>query len=517
MLSDFTSTIFRRMAFLRPALVRPVLAGPLGLTLFPAIVLAGFWLGSEGLLLLLAVGYSVYLFWAGLNRPASQGPLSARDDDDETAFEHIMDDAVRRAIATSRRTGCILLELDEFAPMRERFGTATSDDLVTRMTGRVASVMRACDTVRRIEDNVLAVCVAPVRQLDLGVMLQLATRLQGAVEEPVVIDGTVLYVTASVGLALDTTAPEPTGIGLMKGATTALAEARRHGPSSMRAFSRDMKAPALNAGPDLVRAATGALENGQIQPWFQPQICTDTGRVSGFEALARWTHPERGLITPAEFLPILQQAGAMERLGEVILYNALSALKTWDAAGLDVPQVGVNFSPEELRNPRLVKKIEWELDRFNLPAHRLNVEILETVVALSPDDTVVRNIAGLSDLGCPIDLDDFGTGHASISSIRRFDVQRLKIDRSFVMKIDRDPEQQRMVSAILTMADQLGLATLAEGVETAGEHAILAQLGCGHVQGYGIGRPIPLDQTIEWVTRHLARLEAPPRIGRQIG
>jgi EAL domain-containing protein (putative c-di-GMP-specific phosphodiesterase class I) len=238
---------------------------------------------------------------------------------------------------------------------------------------------------------------------------------------------------------------------------------------------------------------------------------------TGFEALARWTHPERGLITPAEFLPILEQAGAMERLGEVILYNALSALKTWDAAGLDVPQVGVNFSPEELRNPRLVKKIEWELDRFDLPARRLNVEILETVVALSPDDTVVRNIAALSELGCPIDLDDFGTGHASISSIRRFDVQRLKIDRSFVMKVDRDPEQQRMVSAILTMAEQLGLATLAEGVETAGEHAMLAQLGCGHVQGYGIGRPIPLDQTIEWVTRHLARLEAPPPIGRQIG
>lgn len=496
--------------------MRAALTGRVAIALFPAVVLAGFWLGGEQMLIMLALGYPICLLFGGLHRPAEGAPLPG-DDDDETAFEHVMDAAMRRAVQTSRRTGCILLELDEFSGMRERYGIAASDALTQQMIGRVASVLRARDVVRQIEDDLLAVCIAPVRQLDLGVMLQMAARLQAQIEEPVVIDGATAYVTASVGLALDSSVAEASGVSLIAGATTALAEARHHGPGSMRAFSRDMTSRAVTAAPDLLKAATDALENGQIQPWFQPQICTDTGRVSGFEALARWIHPERGLISPAEFLPVLEQAGAMERLGEVILYNSLSALKTWDEAGLDVPQVGVNFSPEELRNPRLVKKIEWELDRFDLPARRLNVEILETVVALSPDDTVVRNIAGLADLGCPIDLDDFGTGHASISSIRRFDVQRLKIDRSFVMKVDRDPEQQRMVAAILTMAEQLGLGTLAEGVETAGEHAMLAQLGCGHVQGYGIGRPIPLDETVAWVTRHMARLQAPPTIGRQIG
>ncbi|MFX0541777.1 putative bifunctional diguanylate cyclase/phosphodiesterase [Roseovarius sp. S4756] len=501
----------------RTARLRGALTGPMLIALFPALVLAGFWLGGEQMLVMLALGYPLCLLFAVAYKGAGSPASAPDDDEEETAFEHIMDAAVRRALQTSRRTGCILLELDEFPAMRERFGSAAGDAMMTQMAARAASALRTRDTVRRIEDDVLAICIAPVRQLDLGVMLQMAARLQGAIEEPVVIDGATVYVTASVGLALDASAPEATGLGVTAGATTALAEARRHGPSSMRAFSRDMKPPVTSAAPDLIKAATDALENGQIQPWFQPQICTDTGQVSGFEALARWMHPDRGSIAPAEFLPLLEQAGAMERLGEVILYNALSALKLWDAAGLDVPQVGVNFSPEELRNPRLVKKIEWELDRFDLPAHRLNVEILETVVALSPDDTVVRNIAGLSDLGCRIDLDDFGTGHASISSIRRFDVQRLKIDRSIVMKVDRDPEQQRMVSAILTMAEQLGLATLAEGVETAGEHAMMAQLGCGHVQGYGIGRPIPLDQTVEWVTRHLSRLAMPPPIGRQIG
>ena len=498
-------------------LIGAALTGRVALALFPAVVLAGFWLGGEQMLIMLALGYPVCLFFAGLHRTPAPARTATGEDEDEITFEQIMDAAMHRAVQTSRRTGCILLELDEFSELRTRHGIATSDEMMVQMRGRIASALRAHDAVRQIEDDLLAVCIAPVRHLDLAVMLQMAARLQAQIEEPVVIDGATVYVTASVGLALDSSVPDTTGPGLVTAAGTALAEARRHGPSSMRAFSRDMKPPALTAAPDLVKAALDALENGQIQPWFQPQISTDTGQVSGFEALARWTHPERGLIAPAEFLPILEQAGAMERLGEVILYNSLAALKAWDAAGLDVPQVGVNFSPEELRNPRLVKKIEWELDRFDLPARRLNVEILETVVALSPDDTVVRNIAGLADLGCPIDLDDFGTGHASISSIRRFAVQRLKIDRSFVMKVDRDPEQQRMVSAILTMAEQLGLATLAEGVETAGEHAMLAQLGCGHVQGYGIGRPMPLDETVTWVGEHVARVAPVPRIGRQTG
>ena len=177
----------------------------------------------------------------------------------------------------------------------------------------------------------------------------------------------------------------------------------------------------------------------------------------------------------------------------------------------------MNFTTEELHNPKLLDKIRWELDRFDLPPSRLSVEVLETVVAAAPDDTVSRNINGLAKLGCVIDLDDFGTGHASISSIRRFAVARIKIDRSFVLKVDRDPEQQRIVNAILTMADRLDLDTLAEGVETLGEHAMLAQLGCGHVQGFGIARPMPFDQTADWIRNHNAKLQQAPTIGRSAG
>jgi EAL domain-containing protein (putative c-di-GMP-specific phosphodiesterase class I) len=242
-------------------------------------------------------------------------------------------------------------------------------------------------------------------------------------------------------------------------------------------------------------------------------VSTHTGSITGFEALARWYHPEKGLIPPAEFLPMIEDAGLSERLGEVILYQALTALVRWDRAGLQVPTVAVNFSAPELRNPRLADKLKWELDRFDLAPNRLSVEVLENVVAQTDNDVIVSNIAALASLGCGIDLDDFGTGHASITSIRRFAVRRIKIDRSFVTRLDEDREQQKMVSAILSMAERLGLETLAEGVETPGEHAMLAQLGCGDVQGFGIARPMPVDETMEWIARHRDKLGTMPRIG----
>ena len=209
---------------------------------------------------------------------------------------------------------------------------------------------------------------------------------------------------------------------------------------------------------------------------------------------------------------MIEEACLLERLAEVMMAQSFAAIVAWDKAGLDIPQVGVNFAGAELNNPNLVEKIKWELDRFELQPARLTVEILETVVAGSTDDVVTHNIRKLGELGCKIDLDDFGTGNTSIASIRRFSVSRIKIDRSFVMKADRDPEQQKVISAILTLAERLDVQTLAEGVETVGEHALLAQLGCDHVQGFGIARPMPFDQTIDWVSTHNSKLVSTARI-----
>jgi EAL domain-containing protein (putative c-di-GMP-specific phosphodiesterase class I) len=336
------------------------------------------------------------------------------------------------------------------------------------------------------------------------------------IEEPVKIAGASLYISCTIGFCMRSQISGESASIWQAAATDSLFEARAAGTSGIRAFSPELQRK-TRLRTDLRNEASAALENGQIEPWYQPQISTDTGKVTGFEALARWMHPVHGLVAPDMFLPVMEDAGLLERLSEVMLYHALTAIKAWDSAGIGVPRVGVNFSGDELRNPRLVDKIKWDLDRFDLSAERLSVEILETVVTEAPGDTVARNIAGLAAMGCRIDLDDFGTGHASIAAVRRFSISRIKIDRSFVIKADRNARQQRMISAILTMAERLGLETLAEGVETVGEHALLAQLGCDHVQGFGIGRPMPFDQTLDWATTHEAKLQDPPRIGRHSG
>lgn len=504
------TSLIRRLTALRN-LARSALSGPPALAFMPAAILAAFWFGGEGWLLTLALALPAVFAALGLfdGQPGAIAPP-------QPSTPEAAERALHQATRTGRRTACLLVEIDEFETQRNRLGSAGAAHVLTRMRQRLQGATRDGDHIAPLEPGRFAVVLAPMRHLDLETAIQLAGRLQARMEEPVSVDAQAIYLSCSVGFVLDSQLRAGTAQEMLAAATRALDVARAHGPSAIRAYAPDMaQGPET---PDLLADELAqALENGQIAPWFQPQISTDTGQVSGVEALARWHHPQRGLIPPAEFLPALERSGQLERLGEVILYHALAALRGWDDNGIEVPLVAVNFAGDELRNPRLVDKVRWELDRFDLPPERLCIEVLETVVAASPDDMIARNINGLAALGCTIDLDDFGTGHASISSIRRFSVNRLKIDRSFVRKVDRDAEQQRMVAAILTMAERLGLDVLAEGVESAGEHAMLAQLGCSHVQGFGIARPMPPDRIAEWLRSHGARLAEPPRIGRGAG
>ena len=499
-----------------------IMAGPPALAFLPAICLGAFWLGGEGALLVVAAVLPIVYLIAGagggdwqrltLPRDAVSGLIS------RAGIEEVTDQILEQIKRTGRLSATFMFEIDDFAQLTDRYGQAAADTVVQRTGERLVAVLRHDDNVGQIGDSRFAVCLDPVNQLDLELCIQLAGRLLAAIEEPISIDGTAIYVSGSIGFCQFGRPVARDADEWLQAAALALREAQRQGPSSIRAFSEQMRRETASRA-ELREEVAHALNAGQIQPWFQPQICTDTGRISGFEALARWHHPVRGMISPGEFLPAIEAAGLLERLAEVMMYHSFAALKAWDSAGVDVPQVGVNFAGSELNNPHLLEKIKWELDRFELSPNRLAVEVLETVVAGAPDDMVTRNIRALGELGCRIDLDDFGTGHASIASIRRFSVGRIKIDRSFVMKADRDPEQQRMIGAILTMAERLGVETLAEGVESVGEHVLLAQLGCDHVQGFGIARPMPFDQTIEWIEAHNAKLHDVPQIlqGRKNG
>ncbi len=490
------------------------LTNPLCLAALPGTCLGLFWYAGEKGLIAATLAFPVLYVLAGAyGRPASlalaRSAVAGKMLHD--GFKSITKEYFRSARESGLKSAVFQIELDDYDDLVTRYGQTAAEKITDTTCNRILSILRDKDAICKTTEAGVSVCLAPVQHLDLENCIQLAGRMQAIIEEPIPVDGATVYLTGCIGFCQHTRMMTKDSETWLRAAKHALNEAKHNGPNAIRAYSDEMRRKSETRA-ELREEVSRALDKGQIQPWFQPQISTDTGLVTGFEALARWNHPNRGMVAPSAFLPAMEQAGMLERLAEVMMYHSLTALKAWDNAGANVPQIGVNFAGPELSNPKLVEKIKWELDRFDLAPERLAVEVLETVVASAPDDTITRNINGLGKLGCKIDLDDFGTGHASIASIRRFSVSRIKIDRSFVIKADRDPEQQRMISAILTMAERLEVETLAEGVETVGEHALLAQLGCNHVQGFGIGKPMPFDQTLDWITNHNAKLQATPKI-----
>ena len=427
MLEVFADTWVRIRLAVAEFLTRPV-----ALACLPALSLGIFWVGGELALMTAAVITPLIYMLIGGADAARQSISSLRNAAgmlQRDGFEAFVEKTYNSAREKGRMSAIFKIEIDDFKDLADRYGQGAADTVVARTGERIATALRDGDAIARTGDCKFSTCVAPAPYLDLELCIQLAGRLQTALEEPISIDGTSVYVTTSVGFCQHARASAKTPRAWIEAAETALREAQHHGPGSIRAFSEEMRRK-TETRAELREEVAQALEKGQIIPWFQPQISTDTGLVTGFEALARWQHPNRGMISPADFLPAIEQADMLERLAEVMMYHAFTALKAWETAGVFVPQIGVNFAGPELNNPRLVEKVQWELDRFNLTPDRLAVEVLETVVASAPDDVITRNINGLGALGCRIDLDDFGTGHASIASIRRFSVSRIKIDRS---------------------------------------------------------------------------------------
>ncbi|RYH95127.1 MAG: EAL domain-containing protein, partial [Acetobacteraceae bacterium] len=332
-------------------------------------------------------------------------------------------------------------------------------------------------------------------------MVRIAARLHLVVQQPVTLSTGPVQITCSIGFCHSGQLARPTGRALLDAAQVAGDEAAQYRPGAIRGFSAELAR--ARADRDALRMGfADAVDRGEVRAWFQPQLSTDSGEVTGIEALVRWKHPDRGLLAPGAFLPAIEGSALMELLGQTMLTQSLAALAELDRRGLRVPTVAVNFSAQELQDPQLPERLRWTLDRFQLAPSRLTVEVLESVVAGDGDEVIASNISRIAAMGCGVDLDDFGTGNASITAIKRFALNRLKIDRSFVLEVDQNRDQQKLVTAILSLAERLGLETLAEGVETPGEHALLAQLGCGHVQGFVIAKPMPIEDLAIWLAAH---------------
>ena len=431
-------------------------------------------------------------------------------------LEALTDDWPEKLSMHHQKTACFIVQVDRLPDFLSRHGDTAGFHLQRSLAERLTHVLRDSDLITRIAEGSFKCMLHPVKHLDLEICIHMANRIKSALESPVLIDGNSTRVTVSVGFCISGQMQDHALSALEEGAAIALSAALRASNSSIRAFS-----PALllkhQSRKKICEEARDALVNNEVIAWFQPQVSTETGAITGFEALARWNHPQHGIMPPGDFLDTLAECGQLEQLSEEMLRQSISALHDWDLKGHHVARVGINFSGDELHNPMLAERIGWELERHEIPARRIGIEVLESVIAGTPDGVVARNLRDLSKMGCLIDLDDFGTGHASISSVQRFSANRLKIDRSFVKEVDRNQDQQKLIAAIVTMAEQLGIETLAEGVETAGEHTMLAQLGCGHVQGYGIARPMPLKDTIAWMRAHAKKLSSLPSLDRKTG
>lgn len=406
---------------------------------------------------------------------------------------------LKRARRQNRGMGLVLMQIDGHADVYRHYEPTQLRQIEGAIRSRTKGIAPEGSDIVQIEQGVFGVALPPNETLNLETLLTLSKCIQKRAAEPIPLQHGEAQISLSIGACLSSRLRDPAAEELLEGARAALVEASTHGPEAIRSYSDLTRARECRRS-GLLAELDDAIAAGQLRAHFQPQISALTGDLSGFEALIRWHHPERGLIPPAEFLPLLERSGDMVKVSMIMISQSLQALKHWEARGVHVPRVGVNFSTPELKNCGLLDHIKFELERYNMAPDRIAIEVLETVVAGHEDETIVQNLAGLADMGSCIDLDDFGTGHASITNIQRFSIERIKIDRSFIKGIDQDLEQQNMVAAILTMAERLGLSTLAEGVESEAERKLLTDLGCAHLQGFGIGRPMSFEDSLSWIS-----------------
>jgi diguanylate cyclase (GGDEF)-like protein/PAS domain S-box-containing protein len=400
-------------------------------------------------------------------------------------------DRLRRALSaidTLGRTAVLFLDLDHFKVINDSLGHSAGDRLLVAVADRLRNAVRPSDTVARFGGDEFTVLCQGVP--DERVAAEIAERISAAVAKPVVLVEGEVYVTASVGIALSGSDPE-TPETLLRNADAAMYSAKDLGRARVEMYdagSRDRAVRYLRTGNELHRA----LERGEMRVHYQPIISLETRRVAGFEALVRWQHPERGLVFPDQFVGLAEETGLIVPLGGWVLEQACRQAAEWHAQGAPVT-ISVNLSPRQLAEPRLPETVAAVLARTGLDANYLWLEITEGTLMRDPESAVTV-LHALTATGVHLSVDDFGTGYSSMAYLRRFPVEALKVDRTFVDGIGRETEATAICTAVVSLAHALGMRAVAEGVETAEQVATLRTLGCELAQGYLFAKPGPADR-----------------------
>jgi diguanylate cyclase (GGDEF)-like protein len=400
-------------------------------------------------------------------------------------------DRLGQALARAQRHGgrvtVLFADLDRFKVVNDSLGHGAGDRLLVSVSERLRSAVRAEDTVGRLSGDEFVVICENTSDREAEAV---AERAAAAIAEPFVVGGRETVITASIGIAH--AEPHTRAEDMLRDSDVAMYRAKERGRARIELFDAAMRLRMFDR-LETEHALRTALARHELRLVYQPIVCLDDGRVVAAEALVRWDHPVRGLISPSEFIPVAEESGLVLPLGRYVLNEACHQLARWRAAGRSELRVTVNLSARQFSDPDLLAVVAAALEAAGLPGDALWLEITESVLMEEAESTA-ETLRALKGLGVHLSVDDFGTGYSSLSYLKRFPVDLLKIDRSFVDGLGTEAEDSAIVNAIISLARALRLGVVAEGVEHPAQLVELHRLGCTAVQGFLLAPPLPADQ-----------------------
>ena len=415
-----------------------------------------------------------------------------------TLFMEILSHAMTRALRSENLVAVMFLDLDGFKNINDTLGHEQGDRLLKGVANRLVSVLRKDDMVARQGGDEFTILLQGINTVQD--IVQIAEKLLSSIAEPIHTGSHEMHITGSIGITVfpfDDTNLE----NLLRNADTAMYRAKETGKNNYQFYTAEMNA-AMQERMEIENGLRRAIQEKQFSLHYQPQIRLGTGEIIGVEALLRWNNSEHGMIPPAKFIPVAEESGLIVPIGEWVLKTACQQIRSWREEGLVDIKIAVNLSPRQFHQPNLVEMIQCVLEETGLDScsGALELELTESMVMRDVEQSVVT-LKKFHQLGIHISIDDFGTGYSSLSYLKRFPIQTLKIDQSFVRDITTDPEDAAIAAAIINLGHSLRLNVIAEGVETAEQLDLLKHMGCDEAQGYYLSKPLPVD-TVETVLRN---------------
>ncbi|RUY00205.1 EAL domain-containing protein, partial [Mesorhizobium sp. M2A.F.Ca.ET.040.01.1.1] len=405
------------------------------------------------------------------------------------------DTLIKGAHRRRERLAVVQFDLDRFKQINDTLGHAAGDYVLVVTAQRMRDSCRASDLCARLGgDEFVMILNGAGTTEDIHA---LAKRILAEINEPITFQGTTIMPGASAGIAVYPVDAD-NAQDLLVHADLALYSAKKLGGGNFSFFSEELRRE-LDYRKQLEQDIRTAIADKSFEVYFQPQVSLTSGKISGIEALVRWNHATRGMISPGEFIPVADKCGFMPDVGRIVISKAINEAAEWDRAGIDFGRIAVNVSGTELREPDFDEFLFGTLERAGLAPQKLSLEIVESVILDDEKTGIAAKLRHIRAAGVHLELDDFGTGYASLSHVNPNEIDRLKIDRRFVQNINENGDNSKIVRAITELARGLGISIVAEGAETEAELDSLMAIGCDQVQGYSIAFPMPQDKAREWL------------------